>query len=387
MIIIRDTTPISLQDAKITKAGYLVADAYVARADNIQEYQASELGLTDWKHDRPVRVFRPADEVFAKASLETMAHKPICLDHPPEDVSADNWRQYSVGEIGDEILRDGNRVRVPIKVMDAVAVKSMSEKGPQGRRQFSMGYQAEIFMQDGVAEAGPYDAVARNYQYNHLAACRVARGGSDLRIVDERTQPGDKPMKTMIVDGFHIADVSDAAEAVIVRLQKQLADGQTSLTALQTANGELTAQVGVKDGEIAALKKSVEDAALTPEKLDIAVQARALIVDTAKKVIGDSFDPKGKTDGDIKRAVVSKHLDAATVAAMNDDGISGAFRIFADAAVKAKDASEDTLRSVVLMGDGRADTNDLAAARDAARGKYLKRIGDAHLTATSDTEH
>lgn len=383
-MFIRDETPVSLTDAKITGEGYLVADAYVARGNNIQTYLARELGLTDRAPTDKVRVFRPADEVFALDSLKTIVGRPITLDHPPEDVTADNWAKYAKGDVGSDIMRDGDRVRLSLKVMDAAAVRSMKTD----RQQFSLGYKAEIFMEDGEFEGEPYDAVARGYKYNHLAACRVARGGSDLRIVDERSpQPGENKMKTIMVDGIPVADVSPAAEAVIDRLTNQLKDSATSLTALQTANGELTAQVGVKDGEIAALKKSVEDAALTPEKLDIAVQARALIVDTAKKVIGDSFDPKGKTDGDIKRAVVSKHLDAATVAGMNDDGISGAFRIFADAAVKAKDASEDTLRSVVLMGDGRADVDDLVAARDKARAAHLQRMGDAHLGATSDTEH
>lgn len=365
---------VSISDARITRDGYFVADAITAQADNIQTYTAAEVGLKDGDPRRPIRVFRPADEVFAARSLATMAHRPIVLDHPAEDVSADNWKRLAIGDVGDEIIRDGNRVRVPIKVMDADGIRAMKTT----HQEFSWGYKAEIEMRPGLHDGEPYDAVATGFEYNHLAACRRARGGSELRIVDERTPDGERPMpKRIIVDGFPV-EVDDATEAVIVRLQGQIRDAQTAATQAGEALATLKTEVSAKDGEIAVLKKNVEDAAMTPERLDAAVLARQGLVDTAKIVLGDKFDPKGKPDADIRKAVVASRLGDAETAKMDDAAISGAFLAIA-AAPKA--TVRDGVRDAVLLGD--AKTDDLAQKAADARAAYRKRIADAHLGVTA----
>src|SRR5689334_4721001 len=79
--------------ARLTKEGHLVATARVARANNIQDYMPSEIGMEPKADGTPYRIFRPEAEVFAKDALSSAAHRPITIDHPKQDVSAENWKQ------------------------------------------------------------------------------------------------------------------------------------------------------------------------------------------------------------------------------------------------------------------------------------------------------
>lgn len=182
MIVFRDRAEIKGGTAEITPEGYLVADALVARANNIQEYRAGELGLTDRAATDVVRVFRPEAEVFHKDSLKTAGHLPITLDHPSVMVDAGNWKEYARGEGGDQVMRDGEFMRIPLRVTDAGGVTAVRTT----HKEFSLGYSGNLKIEAGVFDGQPYDAVITDIRYNHLAACRTARGGPELRIVDER---------------------------------------------------------------------------------------------------------------------------------------------------------------------------------------------------------
>lgn len=87
-----------------TKEGYLVATARVARV-GVQHYLAGELGdvaiNAGFKPSDVVSVYRHPDEVFSKDSLSTITRLPVTIDHPAEEVTADNWSVLAVGEVGD----------------------------------------------------------------------------------------------------------------------------------------------------------------------------------------------------------------------------------------------------------------------------------------------
>jgi len=342
--------------ARITKDGYFVADALVARANNVQEYLAGELGLTDRNPADVVRVFRPEAEVFHKDALASLAHRPITLDHPKESVKAENWRTLAVGDVGGEVMRDGEFVRVPIKVMDSAAITSLQND----RREFSLGYTAEITAQDGSYEGQSYDYVAKTFRYNHLAAVRNARGGTELRIIDERSiTPPEKTMKLTIGDAKDV-DLSDgAAVAVAVgALNTKLADADKANGTLAANLATVTASVEAKDGEIAALSAKLADAVITPEKLQLMADARSKLLDAARIAV-PAIVADGKSDADIRKEVVSAKLgDAAKD--MSDAAIEGAFAVLTadaakvvhpmgqpavigDAATKCKDAFEKSI--------------------------------------------
>jgi hypothetical protein len=372
-----DRVEIADKAARITRDGYLVADALVGRANNIQEYRAAELGLTDRAPDEVIRIFRPADKVFAKDALASLAHRPITLDHPAENVTAENWRRLAVGDVGDEIVRDGEFIRVPIKIMDGPAIASVQSD----RREFSLGYSANLDFTPGVHDGQAFDAVMEGFRFNHLAAVKLARGGSDLRIVDERTdddrrkpaeqapvsspkaQPRDATMPhTLIIDGLQVPNVSDEAKAAIEKLQGQVKDANTQVGTLTADLATANTTIQTRDGEIVALNAKLKDAEVTPERLQQLADARAKVIEDAKAI-----DPKvvtdGKTDAEIKKAAVTARLgDAAKD--MADAAIDGAFRALVGS-TPATDAVRATIASgTVTAGDARVDYDK---ARDAQK--------------------
>lgn len=366
--------------ARITKDGYFVADALVARADNIQVYSASEIGLTDRDPQSPVRVFRPADEVFHRDAMASLAHRPVTLDHPAGEVSAENWKALAVGDVGDEIVRDGEFIRVPLKIMDAKAIDSVKSD----RREFSLGYSLHLDMTPGEHAGQAYDAVAREFRYNHLAAVRAARGGAELRIIDERTYvpaddggnnppersdasrslDGGSPVatKTILVDGLQV-EVTDAAEAAINKLQGQLRDAASAKATVDTELATAKTEIATKDAEIVTLKQAVEDAKVTPAQLRDAGKAYAAVCDKAT-ALGVKFADDADADAIMKAVVDAKMGDVAK--AWTPEQIAASFAVLTK---DAKVTTADPLRQAIT--DGVRPTSGTDAVKSARAGWLL----------------
>ncbi len=168
-----------LDGVRRTSDGYLAAFARVART-GIQVYKGSELGRPDLDK---VRVYRPPEEVFHEDALKSFAHRPVTLRHPSTPVTAKNWKRHAGGQTGDQVVRDGEYIRVPMVMMDQGLIDAYEKDGV---RELSMGYSTDIKWRTGVTDSGEeYDAVQTAIRGNHLAVVPVARGGDQLRIGDE----------------------------------------------------------------------------------------------------------------------------------------------------------------------------------------------------------
>jgi hypothetical protein len=164
-----------------TKDGYLTFSARAART-GIQIYKGKELGRPDLGE---VAVYRPPEEVFNKDAMRSMAHKPLTLHHPPEAVTDSNWKKYAIGHSGDEVVRDGDFIRIPMVVMDGDAIRKI-ESGEC--KQLSVGYSTDLKWGKGkTADGLLYDAVQTDIRGNHHAAVPTARGGDVLCIGDAKT--------------------------------------------------------------------------------------------------------------------------------------------------------------------------------------------------------
>ena len=337
-----------IEGTPITDAGAVTRDGYRAfsvRAGRtgIQAYRGSELGMPE--HDT-IRVYRPEAEVFAPDSMRTLAHRPVTNDHPTEPVTADNWREHSVGAVGDEITRDGQFLRVPMLLMDAGAIRDVDA----GKRELSLGYTATLTMQDGESPEGePYTAVMTNLAHNHLAIVQRGRAGPDVRIGDSQpktwgatpitdSDPADvadtstaapavnhehKAMstRTIVVDGLSV-ETTDAGAQAIEKLQKDVKSAQDATaeakaeaaTAAEAAKKvadealeEANKALATKDAEISDLKgKVLDDAAI-----DARVAEKAAVVAKARSFAKDA-DFAGKSDVEIKAIAVDAHYGEGT---------------------------------------------------------------------------
>ncbi len=321
----RDT--IELDDksgVKYTRDGVLKAMPRIART-GVQVYAGDEAGQPD---QELVRVFRPADSVFANDAVHSYTHLPVTLDHPPEMVTPHNWRKYAVGDTGEEFQRDqdGNVLyaRVPMMLRDAAAIQAFKE----GRNQLSVGYECDLAFTPGITEDGEeYDAVQSNIRANHLAVVTNARGGEQLKIGDDG-QRGDSAMnlKNVTVDGIE-CQMTDTAAALVQKTIKTLNDRYEKLSdtfdAFKKKKDEddedckdsikkTEDAIKAKDAEIAVLNKKVTDAEWTPERIEDEIGKRLDVIDKARTYLGDKLNTKGKSLNDIRKQVVDVHMgDAA----------------------------------------------------------------------------
>lgn len=291
----------------------MVASVLAART-GCQDYAGYELGKPDLAR---VTVYRPAEEVFNRDSMRSFAGAPVTIEHPKEAVTPHNWRDHAVGDVStDDIVRDGEAVRVPFMLRDADAIAKVES----GKREISMGYSCDLSFEDGTAPDGtPYQAVQRNIRINHLAIVDRARGGPTLRIGDQ-----EKPTMKIKIGDADVEVTDGAAVAVAVgTLNQKLADAETKVGTLTGENATLKTSIETKDGQIAALTQKVKDAEVTPERLQHLADARASVIGKAK-TLAPNLVADGKTDTVIrKEAVAAKLGDAAKD--MSDAAIEGAF--------------------------------------------------------------
>lgn len=361
---------------RATADGFMVASPLVARM-GVQIYRGWELGNPDVEE---ARVYRPEDSVFAQDSMSTYAYRPITFNHPHDLVSPQNYKDVSVGFSGAEIARDGDFLRVPMVLMDAAAIKAVKD---QRQNELSVGYVADIEWVDGVTPGGEkYNAIQRNIRANHIAIVSQARGGSNLRLGDGSEGEDDMPIneRKFTIDGveFTMGDTEGSMlQSIFSRLAGELKAVKDSLLGetkkVETKDGELTAmkkQLETKDGEITALNKKIEDAKLTPDQIEKLVADRAAVVVRAKIILGDSYDPKGKSDAAIRRDAVSKALGDVEAKSMTDDNINGAFLALTKPTEGISDGGSSFKDFASVVGHRPSYVNDAEKAF-AEQGEYL----------------
>lgn len=367
------TDTLMLDGIRRNEDGALVASVRAART-GVQDYAGYELGRPDLPR---ISVYRPETEVFSRDSMRSFANAPVTIEHPANPVTVDNWKDHAVGDTGEDVVRDGEFVRVPLILRDADAIDAVSK----GKREISMGYSCELEFVDGVAPDGrTYQAIQRKIKVNHLAVVDRARGGPELKLSDRREaaepKDGGKPVatKTITFDGLPL-EVTDAAEAAIAKLQGQIATLTQAKDAAETQVGTLTATIQTKDGEIAGLNAKLKDAEVTPARLAELAASRSKVIDSAKRIAGDELVVDGLDEAAIRRAAVNAKLgDAAKD--MSDAAVEGAFSALAAAAPSAPAQAKDGVGAILANG-GTVALGDAAKKVEDARREAEERDRNA----------
>lgn len=356
------TDAVTVAGTRRTGDGYLIAEARAVRT-GIQLYAGHEVGKPDVA---TVRVYRAADQVFAQDSLQSFSHAPITIDHPDQEVTADNWKELSVGEVSTAAKQDGQWVMLPLILKDAAAITAMVS----GKRELSAGYVCELDWTPGMtADGEAYDAQQRSIKINHLALVDRARAGSQARIgdagnwgaapistTDKEIVTMSDALRTVVVDGLSVQTTDQGAQAIT----KLLKDLETSATKLATLTSDHSSVIAKKDEEIGTLKadlKKAQDAAPKPADLDKLVADRAALVSTIH-AIDSKIEVSGKSDADLRKAAVTAKLGDDMVKDASDAEIAGMFKAI------AKDVkAADPFRTVVQNG---LKTNDATSQADNA---------------------
>lgn len=388
---IRDSLTVDAAGLTLTRDGYVVGEAKVSRAFNVQQYLGSELGLTGDDGGRVFGVYRDPEVVFDEKAMLSLAGRPVTRGHPAGEVNAANWKDLAKGAMGGTIKRDGEHVVASMVIMDADAAKEVMD----GARSLSAGYTVSVVKDEGTAPDGtPYQyRQAGELRFNHVAylpdnnpRAGNTRIGDDakswgaspviLPTADMKGSPMADNLHKVLVDGLQV-ETTDAGAAAIEKLTKDKADLAAKLSDAEKAHASAVAdaasahekaiaakdaELAKKDAEIDALKAKVVD----EKALDAKVQARADLIATAHAIAKD-VKSEGLSDAEIRKAVVVAKLGDALIAGKPEAYIDARFDILAD---EAK-AGADPVRAALLSRDTSTKVTDNGQAA------YEKRLADA----------
>ena len=362
-MIFKDKIKLEIKDTDrvYTSEGYLVVPARISRTGTMQ-YLRSEVedGVEDG--DEVVNVYRSVDEVFNSDTLASFVNKPITDDHPPEQVNAENAKNYAVGMSGDSIEREGDYTKAKLIITNADAIRNIES----GKVELSAGYTADIEKEEGITDSGEkYDYVQKNIRGNHIAIVERGRAGAACKVADNSTTKGENMTNVVVGDlSYNLKDEQQASAAV---------------TALQTAKTELSAQLEDSKEQNEKLTKKLDenkaqlDVALashpTDDQISAEVQELVRVVDAARGILGDGFKFEGGTAIDVMRSVVkNKHSDMDTTG-KSDDYIVACFDCVLKQAEKAPTAIESSLLDADMEKEEQEDEED---PMEKARDKFLE---------------
>lgn len=376
------------------------------------------------------RELRPASEVFNTDSLETLSMTALTMGHPSRPVTSENARGVQIGSVGQDVRRDGNRVRATITVNDANSIDTMQ----RGRRQISCGYWCDLEMTPGITEDGEaYDAIQKNIVYNHAAIVDRGRAGPDVAarldaygegvdvawmVLDDQTEDRQGLADIDDGDGKDLSDVKDCNGDSSAECRKDFTntqDGTESMnrkitldgvtysfdaddTAFQAINKALTVnntradQLEVEKADMidqhtaaldaekaradAAEEKLADaikraDEASDPAKIRKAIDDRLELERTGQKMLGEKFD-RASSDDDIRRACIAIVSDV-DLTEKSDAYVEARFeaaieQFDRDAARQQKaDESRANVRAAAEHADEGEDLIEAAKKRAAAK--------------------
>lgn len=344
------------------------------------------------------REWRPPEEVFAEDSLASLRGAPVTDLHPATLVTPSTWRDVTVGHVGDDVARDGIYVAASVLVQDASEIARI-EAGE--RKEVSAGYACQVEDTPGVTPEGePYDRVQRRIRYNHAAlgppgwgragadvslridsAVEVVRDGAVAARADDNATAGTSSAaeetqrmkkKTLKVRGREIeirVDAEDGmaeAQGAVTELEKKADADATELAAVKAGLIDMVQKIAALEAKLAASasadasepNEAADEAAIPEAVLDAAIEKRASLIESARKVLGADADLKGKKPAEIKRSVITKKMPSVKLDSLTADTINGMF----DAIVAVAPASS---ANVEKRNDALAAAN--AAAHDATK--------------------
>jgi hypothetical protein len=299
--------------------------------------------------------FRPPEEVFSEETLDSYELVPLTNNHPTEKVTPENYKQYAVGSLGEEIEHDAYNAYAELSIYDAQAIQAVKA----GRTGLSGGYSCDVVTEGEVSypildwdgkeisrtvykipgnfNGTPYDAIQTNIRGNHVALVDVPRGGDALHLRFDGADVGvgvrisePKPIPTnhkedhmvkIKLDGQQEHEIPEAVKAHIDSLDSKV-------SALASEKSSLQAKV---DSAIEELEAAKQDAKAKEDgfqsKVAAAVEAKIAMASLASK-------HGVKADGDVRLAIINKAFPKANMDGKDDAYVAARF----DSAIELLDA-------------------------------------------------
>lgn len=286
-----------------------------------------------------VREYRPPEEVAKADSLATIEDIPATIGHPSVGMSAETFGKLAVGHARSPVV-EGGVVRGTITVGRKDAIEAL---GSGKLVETSMGYQCEVDPTPGVTPDGQrYDCVQRSIEYNHVAL--LPAGGARLGT---RLDGAQAPVLRLDSAGNQIADTENHTMKVTIKK-----DGKDH--EVERGSDEHVAYLEAQNAAAGARADAAETE-LKSHREDAAKRNRAELETAARGVLGKDEKFDGKTDRQIREAVISKRLPAVKCDGLDDVHVGAYFDAALSVAAPASKAPKQPNAVIKALAAARKD--------------------------------
>lgn len=373
-IVVTDRQSYQITYREYTDQGYLKVPGKVARI-GVQDYLVWELrpeegqpdpaNLRQREDNEVIGVYRPADEVFNSESLATYEDADVTDGHPDDMVTAQSFKDVSLGHSTGPGRADGDYVVCDIILKDAQAI----DKVEQGTANLSAGYRARYDYEPGTTQDGQnYEFVQRDIRINHIALVDRARAGAEARLFDHEAR--GEAMSTITLDGKTIT-VGDDATAQLLRgtfdaqkekmdeLQSKLKEQEDAAEETRKEMEKLKAEKDEEAEKREEAEKASSDEAIQERLKDVA-EAR----DHAKQIAGNDFTCDSVDPMTVRREALAKVRPTVDWAKQSDEYVQAAWDMkIAEAESDPAKQSHDSLSAdmkKLYFGDSDTPVGDSA---------------------------
>lgn len=348
--------------------GFLRVDGYLTRT-GIFVYQDAT--------GKQVRELRLPEEVMHADTLASFALVPVTNDHPPEMLTADNAKQYSVGSVSESVRPEGDKVRASMMITDAATIADIEA----GKSELSCGYTADVVPESGVWNGQPYDAKQTNIRGNHVAIVDVGRAGPlcALRMDAAMGAAEEITMNEVMMElgGAQYAVPADLAAEIAKMLESKglkpaMGDGkkpEDMQAALDAVKADAKRQIDALQAKLDGLQNANAHKALR-EKIALEIREDMAVTELAKRFDADVSE--SDTVESKRRKIVAKLDPSIKLDGKSPEYVGGLL----DALVLARgEQVAASPRAGSLRLDGK---DDIADPAEAARNEMLNRFANAH---------
>lgn len=170
-------------------------------------------------------VYRSADEVLSKESVESMINKPFTDEHPKDGVYSETWQDLAKGIITDAFV-DGEIIKGTLLVWDKAMIETLKTK-----KELSMGYVAELEENSGIFKDSQYSMIQKNIRYNHVSSVWLGRAGREITV--DNADENKDIIKGENMGEKSIKEIQDGYEAQVAVLNKEIEKLKSSNKVLQ----------------------------------------------------------------------------------------------------------------------------------------------------------
>lgn len=300
---------------KKDSAGFLTVTAPITRP-GVFPYQRAD-GNVQMEAKLP-------EDVFSNLAIYSARAKPVTDGHPNEAVTPSNISRYSKGMTHTDSRIEDYMLVVSMTVTDADLMDRIYS-GEQS--EISIGFMSDIVEQRGTYQGDEYGYVQRNIEINHVAIVDKGRAGPKVAIRADSdawqidNESGGKPnMAVYKIDGKDY-EVDSTVKAYMDAQDAKLLVADSKAKDYDALKGRFDAQE-VKLQKAEDDLKAAQENQLSADELDKQVEKRVELIAGAKPLLGDSFDFKGKTEREIKEAVILKAKPEFKGDGLSDDYVN-----------------------------------------------------------------